>query len=424
MIFRREKYLGKIYASLAKEKLVLLLWTRQVGKTTLLQILQKELTGNIYYYSFEDDFSKIEFTTKADFMNYFTLSLGVDFGSAGTFLIDEFQYVKDGEKILKSLYDDQNIRLKFVVTGSGLWTYGTDNKGTLVGRGDEIFIYSFDFFEFLEAKWLRMQGLTWDAISESISTLITPYFHEYLTFGGYPSVIFSETRTEKIAELEKIINRYIERDISFFLDKNRLIDFKKFFVYLHSQIGNLLKKEAIGEYLGIKTRHIEDFLFILEKTLFIARVYPFFSDKSKEYSALPKFYFSDVGVLNFIEKSFDYRENNGKIIENFVFNELEKNKKFGSDSIKIYKKLSKSEIDFIYDGLDMCIPIEVKSGNKDTIPKIFYSFEEEYNQKTTAYILTNGTSSERKTIGSKELAIIPNWYIGKFLTEKQKVQDS
>lgn len=195
------------------------------------------------------------------------------------------------------------------------------------------------------------------------------------------------------------------------MNKNQLIDFKKFFVYLHSQIGNLLKKEAIGEYLGIKTKYIEDFLFILEKTLFISRIYPFFSDKSKEYSALPKFYFSDVGVLNFIEKSFDYRENNGKIIENFICNELEKNKKFGSDSIKIYKKLSKSEIDFVYDGLDMLVPVEVKSGNKQTVPKIFFSFEEEYSQKTTRYILTSGVFSPEKTIGSKPLSIIPNWYI-------------
>ena len=152
MIFRREKYLDKIYSSLKKEKLVILLGTRQVGKTTLLQILRNELGGDIYYYSFEDDFSKIEFMTKADFIDYFRLSLGIDFKKEGIFLIDEFQYVKNGEKILKSLYDDKEILLKFVVTGSGLWTYGTDNKGTLVGRWDEIFVYSFDFFEFLEAK--------------------------------------------------------------------------------------------------------------------------------------------------------------------------------------------------------------------------------------------------------------------------------
>lgn len=128
MIFRRKKYLDKIYASLEREKLVLLLGTRQVGKTTLLEIVQKELPGKVYYYSFEDDFSKIEFATKTEFISYFTLSLGVDFHTEGIFLIDEFQYVKDGEKILKSLYDDKEIRLKFVVTGSGLWTYGVENK--------------------------------------------------------------------------------------------------------------------------------------------------------------------------------------------------------------------------------------------------------------------------------------------------------
>jgi predicted AAA+ superfamily ATPase len=54
-------------------------------------------------------------------------------------------------------------------------------------------------------------------------------------------------------------------------------------------------------------------------------------------------------MINYLQKSFDFRENDGKIVENFVFNELQKNKKYNSDEIKTYKKITKSEIDFIYD---------------------------------------------------------------------------
>jgi hypothetical protein len=55
-----------------------------------------------------------------------------------------------------------------------------------------------------------------------------------------------------------------------------------------------------------------------------------------------------------------------------------KNKQFNTDEIKIYKKTSKSEIDFIYDGYLNFVPIEVKSTNTKSIPKIFYSFEKDY----------------------------------------------
>jgi predicted AAA+ superfamily ATPase len=70
----------------------------------------------------------MEFKDKQDFINYFSLSLGIDFSADGYFLIDEFQYVKNVEQILKSLYDDKEIKIKFIVTGSGLWTYSDENK--------------------------------------------------------------------------------------------------------------------------------------------------------------------------------------------------------------------------------------------------------------------------------------------------------
>lgn len=415
MIFRRVKYLDKIYKELENQKLVMLLWTRQVWKTTILETIKEELKWKIYYFSFEDDFFKMEFRDKKDFINYFSLSLWVDFYSEWYFLFDEFQYVKNGEQILKSLYDDREIKIKFIITWSGLWTYWENNNWTLVWRWAEIFIYPFDFMEFLEFSWIKTGLLNIENINENTNLLIDKYYNEYLTFWWYPKVVLSKTKEDKINELEKIITRYIDRDISFLIKKEELIDFKKFFIYIQSQIWNLVKKEAIWEYLWLKVRLVEKFLFILEKTLFIYRVFPFFTDKSKELSSLPKFYFWDIWVVNFLQKSFDFRENNWQIVENFIFNELQKNKKFNSDEIKTYKKITKSEIDFIYDWFDKFIPIEVKSWLKKAIPKIFFTFEQDYNKKTTSYILTSLSYNLTLNIEEKKLYIIPNWFIWKII---------
>ncbi len=413
MVIKRRKYLDKVLSSIQKQKLVLILWTRQIWKTTLLEMLKEELSWKIYYYSFEDDFFKIDFKDKKDFINYFSLALWVDFYSEWYFLFDEFQYIKSWEQILKSLYDDKEIKLKFIVTWSWLWTYNEENNWTLVWRWEEIFMYPLDFFEFLEFKWVSSDILKIENINENITSFIEKYYAEYLTFWWYPKVVTSQTREEKIAELEKIISRYIDRDIAYFLKKDDVVDFRKFFIYLSSQIWNLVKKEAIWEFLWLKVWKVEKYLYILEKTLLTYRVYPYFTDKTKELSNQPKMYFTDIWMINYLQKSFDFRENDGKIVENFVFNELQKNKKYNSDEIKTYKKITKSEIDFIYDWLEKFVPIEVKSWDKKAIPKIFFSFEEMYGKKTSFYVLTSLKENKKENVGDKVLFKVPNWFVGR-----------
>ncbi len=421
MIFERKIYLDKIYKYLKKEKLLLLIWARQVWKTTILEILEKTLKWKKYFYSFEDDFSKIEFENKNDFISYFELSLWVDFYKKWYFFIDEYQYVKNWEQILKSLYDDNKIKLKFVVTGSWLWNYNKENKWNLVWRWKEIFIYPFSFLEFLEFKWVKTKSLKLSKLNSKSIEYLKNFFEEFISFWWYPAVVKKKTKDEKIEELEKIITRYLERDISFFLRDKDFLEFKKFFIYLYSQVWNLVKKEAISNFLWIWVKKIEKYIILLEKTLFIRRVYPFFKQKEKEYSSLPKFYFWDVWIINFLEKSFDFRENEWKIVENFIFNEIEKTKKFNSDEIKTYKKITKSEIDFIYNSPSLFIAIEVKSWNRKAIPKIFYEFEKKYSKKTSFYIVTSSNYFKKDKLWDKKLYFIPNFLVSYLLAREQKV---
>ncbi len=413
-IFRRSKYLDKILSFLEKEKLILLLGPRQVGKTTLLYMLKNEVKDRlVYYYSFEDEFSKLDFLNKQDFINYFTRVLKVDFFKPGLFLLDEIQYVKNNIRLLKALYDDQEIKLQFVVTGSWIWNLKEDSS-SLVGRWVEIFIWWFDFFEFLEYKWLNVSSFSLKDYSSSLAKVFWSYYEEYLTFWGYPAVVVSSSKEEKILNLEKIVKKYIDKDISFMLSWEEIIDFKKFFSYFVSQIWNLVKVESVANFLWIKTKKVKKFLEVLKKTLFIQLCYPFYVDKQKEYSSHPKVYFHDIGILNFLKKNFDYIDF-WIANEHFVANELLKNKIFNSDEIKIYKKISKSEIDFIYDGLTKFIPIETKSNNSLAVPKIFYSFDKMYWNRVSFYVKTTKDILGEKEVNWKKVYFVPNFLIGKIL---------
>ena len=100
----------------------------------------------------------------------------------------------------------------------------------------------------------------------------------------------------------------------------------------------------------------------------------------------------------------------GRGTENSIFLELLKNKKHPHDEVKTYKKLNSSEIDFIYHYTSGdLLPIEVKSGNRTTIPRIFYSFATEYPEITTYIKTTNSFSVTKNLAGTHNKVIFsPN----------------
>jgi predicted AAA+ superfamily ATPase len=51
----------------------------------------------------------------------------------------------------------------------------------------------------------------------------------------------ANTKEEKIREIKKIIDRFIEKDFMYFIKSNDLIDFKRVFQYLALNIGNIIK---------------------------------------------------------------------------------------------------------------------------------------------------------------------------------------
>ncbi|MDR0860560.1 MAG: hypothetical protein LBO09_06385 [Candidatus Peribacteria bacterium] len=61
------------------------------------------------------------------------------------------------------------------------------------------------------------------------------------------------------------------------------------------------------------------------------------------------------------------------------------------------------------------LPIEIKSGNGISIPKIFYSFADEYPQTKRFIKTTKGISAVKKLGKEKEVIFTPNWNVSNVL---------
>ncbi len=416
MIFKRKKYLDELYEGLKKEKLIILYGARQVGKTTLLKILLEdtELETQKIYINFDDMYTK-NFKTKDEFMKYLSFNYWVDFFDEGILFLDEVQTLENIEQILKSLYDDSNIRLKIVATGSWLWQI--KNIGSsLVGRVKQIWVYPFSFYEFLEYNKVDINFLRREEYDVFMYERIELLLEEYYLFWWYPAVVLEKTKKEKINKISEIIDMYLKKDIYFFLTEKEVVHFKKLFSYLAYNISSHLNISRLSGYLSISRKKVEYYLEILEKSFLLYKVFPFYNDTRKEYSKQSEFFLNDLWLIHYFKNDFNLREFDWNLIENFVYLELLKNKKIFSDEIKTYNKLNWSEIDFIYCYREWGIlPIEVKLKDNDIIPRIFSSFVKDYSTEIKKLVRTSTREKFTRELDEKKADIIPFWMIWKEL---------
>ncbi len=404
-MFFRKSYINQILEDLKKEKLILLVWSRQVWKTTLLYTLEEKLVWKKIYINLEDYFWKT-FETKESFLQFLAFEKWIDLKEEWFLFLDEVQYLKNPESLLKALYDDISIKTKVIATGSRFW--GQKKLGSsLVGRWKIIFVKTLSFLEFLELKWKNPDFL------ENIDfSLIQNFLEEYLIFGWYPAVVLAFSKEDKIRELKKIIDRFIEKDFLYFMQSNDLIDFKKIFQYLSLNIGNIIKTGKVTQELSISSYKIKSFLKFLWDSYLIKNVPPFFSDNSKEFSSQEEYMFLDLWLLNYIKWSFDPNLSDWKLNENFVY--IQCNDINLENKVYYYNKKNGTEIDFILEKLNKkIVPIEVKSSDKLTKPRSFEPFLEAYSSQIDSFVLTTKSYIWSDYIWEKPFLFYPNYLIEK-----------
>lgn len=419
------KILSQLIKWLERKECYVIKGPRQSGKTTILKILEEELKKNgknTVFLNFEDPeiLEAFEKRPKEYVKSFLTKN------EKYYFLMDEYHYVKEPGKKLKLLFDTfENI--KFIVTGSSSLELSGAMAKFLVGRVFFFELFQFSFYEFLLAKDQRLakifeeknnkvrdflvEGKEFEINEDIFLKEFSNLLEEFMIFGGYPSVIKAKDAETKKMILKNIYDTYISKDVIEFLKITDSFKYRDIVKFLASISGNVLNYNQICSTCQSYYKEVKRIISILSETYIINLVQPFYKNPITEIKKLPKVYFFDTGLRNYLLNNFnplEKRTDSGAIAENFVFLGL---RDFSPEKINYWRTIAKAEVDFVITANQETIPIEVKYQpfKEPKISRGLRSFIQSYKPKR-ALVITKDFWDKIK-INKTEVLFVPICYV-------------
>lgn len=342
----REEYLKKLFTYMDAPIIKILAGIRRCGKSTILEMLHKELISkgidesNIIckrYTSFEID----DCYTAKDMYNDIKKEMIND--NKYYLLLDEVQEIDGWEKAINSLLEDTNADI--YVTGSNSKLMSSEISTYLTGRYVLIPVYPLSFKEYLDFK--------------SSSTKSKKYLlNEYIKFGGFPIVALGNYDEQSAYQIvEGIYNSVITSDIT---KRHNIVNFDLFnrvVKFIIENVGKTFSANSIvkflkGEGRALSVESIYNYLEWLEKAFVIYRCRRYDLQGKSVLKTQEKFYLADQSlkycIMGFNPKSI------ASMLENIVYFELKRR------GYEVYiGKLGTKEIDFVAIKRDERIYVQV-----------------------------------------------------------------
>lgn len=367
-----ENYVRKMSKSFP---VVMITGPRQVGKTTLLNMIMKEnenilLNKKINYVSLDD--LSVRSLAKEDpelFLRTYEVPL----------IIDEFQYAPNILSYIKIIVDKMrlenldnnqiNCNGLFYLTGSQAFQTMKDVTESLAGRigildlnglsnreinnqKEDIFIPNLEILKKIEP-------------SRKLSTIEV---YEKIIKGSYPE-LYKNENIERGQYFETYIRTYIERDIRQIINVQDELKFLKFINNIAARTGQELNLNVICNEIGIANSTADKWLSILTNTGLVYLLQPYSNNNIARIVKKPKIYFMDTGLACYLAGYMDAvtlekSAYNGAIFETYIVTEIIKSfTNNGIDSKKhlyYYRDNNGKEIDLLIINNNVIYPIEIK----------------------------------------------------------------
>ncbi|MCK9467354.1 MAG: ATP-binding protein [Candidatus Absconditabacterales bacterium] len=387
----QRRIIEKIEVFLKTDDILLLYGARQVGKTTIMKFIQQKLLYDKTYFFDLENIEYLELLNKNPniFVEYMKSYHGWKETEKIVVFIDEIQYLDNPTSFLKFIHDNYS-SIKLIVSGSSTLEIRGKLHDSLVGRiiKFEILPLSFEEFLIFKNKENLAKNIGKQISLSIINNEIKFFFEEYTKFGGYPKIALENNANIKKEYLKQIFDSYIQKDIKDIGKIKEIEKFNKALKILADQSGSLLNISEFSTTIGITQNTLNERLFLLENTFVIQLIRPFSNNIRGELTKMPKIFFIDNGIRNFINNSYEIE---GNSLENSFFSHINNSYKF--KKIQFYRTQDKKEIDFILDGE----PYEVKTNYKGKSLTPLNYFGEKYNKKGNIITL-NKTENTKYTI--------------------------
>ncbi len=250
-------------------------------------------------------------------------------------VIDEIQKLPDLLDVVHWLIENKGIH--FALCGSSARKVKRGHANLLGGRGVRCELYGLSAQEIISEHELDLVRL--------LNT-------------GYIPTIFQSKNPARL--LNAYVSQYLKEEVADEGIVRNLPGFSNFLAIAALSDTELLNYTTIARDVGVASSTIKGYFEILSDTL-LGRFLPSYTKRPKRrINRVPKFYFSDVGVVNFLAKRGHIQTGSelfGKAFENWIFHELccynSYREKYADFS---YWRLSSGiEVDFVVNSMECAI---------------------------------------------------------------------
>ena len=343
-----------IQAELFKGKIIIINGPRQVGKTTLLDMIANGINQDVKLLDCDEP------DIRKGLSNCTSTELKHLIGEAQVIMIDEAQRVKNIGITLK-LIQDKIKGVQVIVTGSSALELSNKINEPLTGR---------------KFEYLLMPISTTEMIRHTDLLTEKRLLEARLLYGMYPEVINHPGNKRKI--LSNLAGSYLYKDIFSFQDVRKPEIIESLLEALALQIGSEVSYHELGNNLGIDQLTVRRYIDLLEKTFVVFRLRAFSRNVRNEIKKSRKIYFYDNGIRNALISnfnSFELRGDKGALWENFLVSERKKwlNNKTLDTQCFFWRTTQQQEIDYIEirDGLIDAYEFKWKEKRNTKFPVTF-----------------------------------------------------
>lgn len=339
---------------LFRGKIIIISGARQVGKTTLVEMLLRKRKEKVLYLN-ADEADAREILTDTT-----STELKSIIGSNKIVFIDEAQRVKNIGITLKLLVD-QIKDVQVIVTGSSSFELANEVNEPLTGRKYEFMLFPLSFSEMVEHHGLleekRLLG-------------------HRLIYGYYPEIVVKPGEEKELLKL--LANSYLYRDLLTLEQVKKPILLEKLLKALALQLGSEVSYNEVAQIVNADPETVEKYVDLLEKSFVIFRLPAFSRNIRNEIRKGKKIYFYDNGIRNAIVGNFNLlinRNDVGALWENFLLSERMKFLHYSNLHFNRYfwRTVQQQEIDYIEEQEGKLSAYEFKWNKKAKakLPKTF-----------------------------------------------------
>jgi len=244
-----------------------ILGARQVGKTTLARLLQKQINCESHYYDLENPEDEAQFHEPMLLLKPLR----------GIVIIDEIQRMPELFQILRVFADREKTPARFLVLGSASPELLRQSCESLAGR----------------IAYHELKGFSMEEVG------ILNYEKLWLR-GGFPKSYLSSALRQSHEWRQNFIKSFLERDLPQLgvnIQSTTLRRFWNMLAHYHGQIWNA---SELGRSFGVADTTVRNYLDLFTAALVMRQLQPWHENIRKRQVKSPKVYFIDSGILHAI----------------------------------------------------------------------------------------------------------------------------